>query len=599
MFRVHKVKKGKVKSFSRRIIKVWIFGIAVPLFVLECLFLWQFYRINNKELDKEINNSLNMVSDDISDLLNAMNSMSWLLEADGTVGKNLYRYFEEASTSKRGDLLVYLQEQIANYEVVNPSIANLTYFIISKDLKTPLKINQSSLVKEELPDEKYYLYQYQNTTFYGPHPSKSVVAAYPCLSLLRTYKLGQDYGDIFIYLESGYKFFQKIISTDIMGMDTVFLIESEKGMTMYSSDEKLVPLNTKTNEYLDRLTLSSHQYKSYEKELESSFKIHLWVPVKEYYRQISGMALNLGIITIMAVLMSIFASVIQWKSIYQSFNQFVKKLQMIASDNDVETKVEQMNIREFDDNVELLGSMKKNILLMLSRVQKEEKLRSELEIKVVLGKINPHFLYNTLDTLKWYAAGKNDKEMMHFITSLNKLLLYNMSKTTKTTLQSELDAVNAYIVLQKLKYDIDFKLDTGKYPEILQADMPRFVLQPLVENAILHSNSDRGRIWIDVEWLMNGKIAILVKNDGTPIEPEKIQEVLVQKHDLTSNGIGLQYVARMLENRFGEEFELRAERTKEGLNVVEIRIPFEAEEIVKKKENSMKGCNRDDKSIRS
>ena len=119
--------------------------------------------------------------------------------------------------------------------------------------------------------------------------------------------------------------------------------------------------------------------------------------------------------------------------------------------------------------------------------------------------------------------------MVHFITALNKLLLYNMSKTSDTTLKSELDAVSAYIVLQQLKYDIRFSMDTGKHPEILQADMPRFVLQPIVENAILHSGSNEGNIWIEVELLANGKIAILVKNDGTPINPEKNQRGPGQK----------------------------------------------------------------------
>ena len=122
-------------------------------------------------------------------------------------------------------------------------------------------------------------------------------------------------------------------------------------------------------------------------------------------------------------------------------------------------------------------------------------------------------------------------------------------------------------------------LDTGKHPEILQADMPRFILQPLVENAILHSGLSQGRIWIEVELLASGKISILIKNDGQPIDPERIREVLIQKNDISRNGIGLQYVARMLENRFGDQFVLRAERTEDGINVVEIRIPFEARQI--------------------
>ena len=582
--------RGKAsKSFARRIIKVWIFGVLVPLLVVESLILWQFYRINHNDVDEEIENNLNKVSVDMKDLMNNMNSISWLLEADGTVGKNLHLYFDEEDTIKKGDLLIYLREQIANYEIANPSIGNLTYIYIPRGETTPVKINQTSLANGELPDDTYYLCKWQNMNFYGPHESKSKVASYPCFSLLRSYKMEQEYGDIYIYLESGYKYLQKLIPGSVMGMDTVFLIESEEGRTMYCSDSRLVPLYSDLDSYRKELEEKNHLYKTYVRTEEGGWKIHLWVPVREYYRQIYGMALNLSVVTLLAVFACILVSVLQWKSIYTPFTKFEKRLQLIASDNDVETKVGQMNIQEFDDNFALLDKMKSNILLLLNRVQAEGKKRSELELKVVLGKINPHFLYNTLDTLKWYAAGKKDREMVHFITSLNKLLLYNMSKTRENTLKSELEAVSAYIVLQQLKYDIRFHMDTGKHPEILQADMPRFVLQPIVENAILHSGSNQGDIWIEVELLANGKIAVLVKNDGTPINPEKIKEVLVQKNDISSNGIGLQYVARMLENRFGDDFELKAERTEDGVNVVEIRIPFEAEEISGKPDKSERG----------
>lgn len=189
------------KSFARRIIKVWVFGVLVPLLVVEVLILWQFYRINHNDVDEEIENNLNKVSVDMAALMNSMNSISWLLEADGTVGKNLHLYFDEEDTIKKGELLIYLREQIANYEIANPSIGNLTYIYIPRGGKTPVKINQTSLANGELPEDTYFLCRWQKMDFYGPHESKSKVASYPCLSLLRSYKMEQEYGDIYIYLE--------------------------------------------------------------------------------------------------------------------------------------------------------------------------------------------------------------------------------------------------------------------------------------------------------------------------------------------------------------------------------------------------------------
>lgn len=574
-------KEKKSKSFAKRMIKVWILGVALPLILVGSVILWQVYRVNHQNLDAEIKATLDQVSGNMVDLMNSMKSISWLLEADGTVGENLNAYLEGEDSVQRGEIMIYLREQIANYEVANPSVANLTYLLIPPgESKLPVKINQYSLARGEMPASQDFLCKWENMSFYGPAQSQSEAANYLCLFLLRPYRLGGEYGDVYIYVESGYKYLERLLPEDVLGIGMVCLIESSEGKVIYSSAPDLVPddkyFSTIQKEYLQ----GGHQYKNYEKSVVGDWKIHLWVPASGYYHQIYSMALRLGLITLLAFCICIIFSISQWRKIYEPFVQFENRLRLIANDNNVESEVERMNIQEFDDNFALLDKMKRNILLLMNKAQREEKKRSEVEIREVLGKINPHFLYNTLDTLKWYAAERKDREMVRFIAALNKLLLYNMSKNKETTLQSELDAVRAYIVLQQLKYDIQFMLDTGNHPEILQADMPRFILQPLVENAILHSGLSQGRIWIEVELLASGKISILIKNDGQPINPERIKEVLVQKTDISQNGIGLQYVARMLENKFGDNFVLRADRTEDGINVVEIRIPFEARQVM-------------------
>ena len=573
--------KSRQGSFSRRLIKVWIFGVAIPLVLVEFLFLSQFYRINYREVEESITGNLNRVSRDMTDLMDNMKMLSWLMEADGTVGKNLVTYLEERDSAEKGNLLVYLREQIANYEVANPSVANLTYLYIPKGQKEPVKINQSSLVYAGMPAEEDFLCKWENIAFYGPHKSKSMAGEYECISLLRRYRTLKDYGEIYIYVESGFRYLDELDMGSMADMNSVLLMQSADGKIMYSSNEEVAAKGLDWQKGITEVQMAGERYQIYSREMKGDWQLHILVPTREHYRLVYRMALNLGLITLFVISFCLLISVLQWRNTYKAFNRFDEGLRAIAEDEDVESRVERMNIREFDEHFELFDKMKKNILRLLGKVQEEEKRRRELEVRVVLGKINPHFLYNTLDTLKWYAAGKQDREMTRFITALNRLLLYNMSRDDGTTLERELEAIGAYIVLQQLRYDIRFVVETGKHPEILQTVMPRFILQPVVENAIKHSGCNRGEIRIEVELLASGKISILVKNNGSPIDPEKIRQVLEQKQDVSANGIGLQYVARMLESFYGSEFVLQAERLEDGFNVVEIRIPFAAEAIVK------------------
>ncbi len=573
-------------SFVRRLIKVWIFGVAIPLVLVELLFLVQFYRINYQQVEESIDGELNRISRELTDLMDNMKMVSWLLEADGTVGKNLVTYLEEEDTKEKANLLLYLREQIANYEVANPSVANLTYLYIPKGQETPVKINQDSLVDAGLPLGEDFLCNWENMAFYGPHQSKSRAGEYDCISLLRNYRLLEEYGQIYIYVESGFRYLDRLSMGSVADMGSIVLMQSAEGKIMYSTDPELVPRGSVLEDGCAGAQAKGYGFKVYTREMKGDWKLQIWVPMAEHYGLVYRMALNLGLVTLFVISFCILISAWQWSKIYKSFTRFDEGLRAIAEDGDVGANVERMNIREFDEHFQLFEKMRKNILRLLGKVQEEEKKRQELEVRVVLGKINPHFLYNTLDTMKWYAAGKKDREMMGFIAALNKLLLYNMSRDQGTTLERELEAIRAYILLQQLKYDIHFVVETGKYPEILQTVMPRFILQPVLENAIRHSGCDKGEIRVEVELLASGKISILIKNNGSPIDPEKIRQVLEQKQDVSANGIGLQYVARMLESFYGNDFVLQAERLEDGFNVVEIRIPFAAEAIVKGKDRT-------------
>ncbi len=580
-------------------IRVCLFGIVMPLVAIELLFLLGIYGMSRRDIDAKMTRELNKISESMDVLMTSMNVMSWLLMADGTVGQGLYSYFEEEDSVTKGNLLIYLQEQIGHYEVANPSIGNITYIFVPSGEGAPRKINQTSLAYGSLPLDEHILCHKQQVTYYGPHMSDSKVAKYPCLSLTRIYKEGIAHGDVYIYLESGFRYLETIIPSRVEEVNAIFRIEAQGGETQYSTDEEVFPLYKIPEASATGLWNLKKKYKMYELPKEGGWKLQLWVPMGEYYSHIRTLTLNFSLITLMVVGICIIISVQQWRGVYRPFVQFEEYLQLIAESDDVEAGIFRMDIREFDDQFALIEKMKNDIALLLTRIQQEEKRYNELEFKAVSGKMTPHFLHNTLDTLKWFAAEKQEREMVCFITSLNKLLLYNMSKIPETTLGSELEAVNNYIVLQEMKYDLDFHIEAGKYPQLLAADMPRFCLQPLVENAILHSGSDKVQVWIEVELLINGKIAILVKNTGKPLEPERIEAAKRLGKDVSIAGIGLPFVVRMLENRFGDNFEIKAMHMAGGINVVEIRIPFEMGKALESRGDAEDGERRHDKGVHS
>ncbi len=215
-------RKQRQGSFARRLVKVWVFGCAIPLALVELLFLTQFYRINSRQVEESITSELNRISRELTDLMDNMKMLSWLLEADGTVGKNLNIYLEEKDTAERAELLIYIREQIANYEVANPSVANLTYLYIPEGQDKCVKINQTSLANGELPMEEDFLCNWENMTFYGPHQSKSKVGPYPCISMLRKYRTLAAYGEVYIYVESGFRYLESLDLNNVADMDGVF-----------------------------------------------------------------------------------------------------------------------------------------------------------------------------------------------------------------------------------------------------------------------------------------------------------------------------------------------------------------------------------------
>lgn len=193
---------------------------------------------------------------------------------------------------------------------------------------------------------------------------------------------------------------------------------------------------------------------------------------------------------------------------------------------------------------------------MLECVRDSDRRKRELELEMLQYQINPHFLFNTLGTLKWIATLHDDPVLSDGISSLSALLQTTLiSKEEFVTLESEISCLKNYCSIQALRYTGQFEIRYFVAHCVEHCLIPRFILQPLVENAIIHAigeKDDAVNISIFAECVEN-HLHIFVKDNGVGFNVDKI----IDKETGQFNGIGLSNVDSRLRLYYGASHGLQ------------------------------------------
>ena len=208
-----------------------------------------------------------------------------------------------------------------------------------------------------------------------------------------------------------------------------------------------------------------------------------------------------------------------------------------------------------------------------------EKEKNDLEYKMLQSQINPHFIYNTLNSIKWMATVQGSEGIAEMTTALAKLLK-SLSKGTslKVPIREELSLLRDYCTIQSYRYggtiDVSIRVDD---PAIEDFGIVKFTLQPLVENAIFHGVEPKGSGHIDVHLRFeNELIRIDVTDDGVGMSPEKAEAILKNGSETKSEffrELGVYNVNRRLQFEYGDQAGITI-TSKEGEGTtMTVRIP--------------------------
>jgi len=219
----------------------------------------------------------------------------------------------------------------------------------------------------------------------------------------------------------------------------------------------------------------------------------------------------------------------------------------------------------------------------VERKLKEEEMKNlkvtnilkETELKALQAQVNPHFLFNTLNTIARMAMLENADTTLNLIESTSELLRYNLGKIKQgtVTLRDEIDNVREYIFIQQMRFSdrIAFEFDIDE--EVLDISVPYLFLQPLVENAIIHGiepMEGKGTLTLKV-YRKEDTVLVEIKDNGLGISEEKLESIFNRRE---SESIGLNNVKKRLEYYFNRSDLIQIySKIGEGTNVT-VAIPL-------------------------
>lgn len=234
------------------------------------------------------------------------------------------------------------------------------------------------------------------------------------------------------------------------------------------------------------------------------------------------------------------------------------------------------------------------VALMENRVA-DEKERQQLEYKMLQNQINPHFIYNTLNSIKWMATIQNATGIAEMTTAFSRLLK-SVSKSNEELipLREEFALLNDYCIIQQYRYGGSITLDIADISDeaLCKCLIPRFTLQPLAENAIFHGIEPKGgvgSIWLHICQQENDDVSITMEDDGVGMSAQTIAAIFEPQEDEETQKfkqVGVRNVHRRLQFAFGKQYGISIESELGRYTRMHILIPDMRPDAALKEEDS-------------
>ncbi len=373
--------------------------------------------------------------------------------------------------------------------------------------------------------------------------------------------------------------FSNLSNTDTISSNTYYVL-NEKNDILFTTDSNVEDI-IDSNVYFESLSHSSYYYSSV---LDNNWKVVGVISANEIARDaLMQLGFAMIILLAIAITLAIVISIRRARQISEPLHTLVKQMEDTHGESDNTTLLIPSSTDEIIALYKSFNIMINNSNHYIEEIKKEQTNLRIANFKALQAQINPHFLYNTMDTIAWNIRLNENEKAVNSIMALTKFFRSSLRKGEDIIfLNQEFEQVTLYLDIQLFRYSdmLDYSIELDEDLEIYT--IPKLCLQPIVENAIYHGikNQDSyGHISIRTK-RYDEYYTIVIHDNGLGMTEERLQEVnaaLDQNLPLNteeSGGYGVHNVNERIQIHFGPEYGLHYHSVAGEYTEVEVKLPY-------------------------
>lgn len=568
----------KSHSLKRRAYFFLILSSLIPLSLIGYISYLSLYSLHNENIDDGVRSNVKQLQISMNNVFNNLEDAALQLAMyNGKVADDIETFMNTDDFMTKYEMKKAVIDNISPINAAKPDLGLIFFYYANKN--QVLFENQS--VKESFsPKILPELGSGINATYYGPHETGRASGDSMVFSIARKVNL-IDGADMYVYMETSLKLFEDLLKSQQYKLSVSSVLLNQEGRVMYSQLEDQFPIGqqiavNKLNAAGKSATIKQGYY-VYSQQGEQGWYILAAVNKKEYSADVYQWMNKFVLLSLLSILISLLLGFSIWRIVYKPLRMINKEI-LLVTRSKFNTKAKTTGIVEFDGVLEQFYMMRGRLSELFKELEEKERKKRIVEVEKLMHQINPHFLHNTLNTVQWLARMNGQHEIDRLVALFTRVLHYNLGKEGGIVqLSEEIAVLQDYIDLQRIRYAYHFDVQLQVDRNLSDVQVPRFIMQPIVENAIYHGLKDEsGCIRIDV-YQEGGFLLIVVKDNGEGMSEEDIRRLLVEQsdaHKKVGMGIGLSYVKHMLDVYYGDVASMNIIGTKGSGTTFELRIPI-------------------------